>query len=265
LDIFQAVIIGIIEGFTEFLPISSTGHMIVASEFLGLPQSDVIKAYEVIIQLAAILAVMFIYKDKFTFKKINLWIKIFIAFFPLAIVGFIFKDQIKMYLFNVETVAWMFIIGGVVFLIVEYFYQEEKIHINDVEEVNYAQAFWIGISQIFALIPGTSRSGATIIGGMLVGLSRKASSDFSFLLAVPVMGAVSAYDLLKHYHEFAGANWGAFIIGFIVAFIVAYVTVKLFLAYIQRFTFIPFAIYRIVVGAILLWMLHTHLISNTIM
>jgi undecaprenyl-diphosphatase len=158
----------------------------------------------------------------------------------------------------------MFIIGGIIFLIVEYLYKEEETHINDVEKVTLTQAFWIGIAQVFALIPGTSRSGATIIGGMLTGLSRKASSDFSFLLAVPVMGAVSSYDLLKHYHEFANANWGAFIIGFIVAFIVAYITVKLFLAYIQRFTFIPFAIYRIVVGVLLLWMLHTHLISNVI-
>jgi len=264
LDIFQAIIIGIIEGFTEFLPISSTGHMIVASEFLGLPQSSVNKAYEVIIQFAAILAVIIIYKDKMTPKNINLWLKIFIAFFPLAIIGFIFKDLIKKYLFNVETVAWMFIIGGIIFLIVEYFYKEQKRHTTDVDDVNYKQAFWIGMAQVLALIPGTSRSGATILGGMLVGLSRKASSDFSFLLAIPVMGAVTGYDLLKHYHEFVNANWSGFVIGFIVAFIVAFITVKLFLAYIQRFTFVPFGVYRILVGIILLWMLDRHLISNTI-
>jgi len=264
LDIFQAIIIGIIEGFTEFLPISSTGHMIVASEFLGLPQSSVNKAYEVIIQFAAILAVMIIYKDKFTLKQSSLWLKIFIAFLPLAIVGFIFKDTIKLYLFNVQTVAWMFIVGGIVFLIVEYFYQEENTHTLDVDKVSYKEAFWIGISQIFALIPGTSRSGATILGGMFAGLSRKASSDFSFLLAIPVMGAVSAYDVLKHYHEFANAQWGPFVLGFFVAFVVAYITVKLFLAYIQRFSFVPFGIYRILVGILLLWMMHAHLISNTI-
>jgi undecaprenyl-diphosphatase len=247
----QAVIIGIIEGFTEFLPISSTGHMIVASRFLGVAENDLTKAYEVIIQFAAILAVMLIYREKITFKKIDLWMKLLLAFLPLAIVGFIFKDQIKT-LFNVETVAWMFIIGGIVFLVVEYFYRENPTHINDVEKTSYKQAFAIGVAQIFSLVPGTSRAGATIIGGLLAGLDRKASAEFSFLLAIPVMAAVSGYDLLKHYQEFADANWSAFLVGFIVAFVVAYATIKLFLAFIQRFTFVAFGIYRIIFGVILL-------------
>jgi len=250
-DIFQAIIIGVIEGVTEFLPISSTGHMIVAFEFLGLPQDIAIKAYEVIIQFAAILAVVLIYKEKITFKKIDLWMKLFAAFIPLAIVGFIFKDQIKA-LFSVEIVAWMFIIGGVIFLIVEYFYKEQPYHIKDVEEISYVQAMWVGFAQLFSFIPGTSRSGATIIGGMLAGLDRKASSDFSFLLAIPVMSTVSAYDLLKHYQEFVGVNWLAFAVGFIVAFVIAYITVKLFLTFIQKFTFVPFGIYRILFGVLLL-------------
>lgn len=251
LDIFQAIIIGIIEGFTEFLPISSTGHMIVASEFLGLPQDEAMKAYEVIIQFAAILAVVLIYREKITFKKIDLWMKIMLAFFPLAIVGYIFKDQIKA-LFHVETVAWMFIIGGIVFLIVEYFYKEQTMHINDVEKVNYTQAMWVGFAQLFSFIPGTSRAGATIISGMLVGLDRKAASDFSFLLAIPVMSAVAGYDLLKHYHKFVGVDWLAFAIGFATAFVVAFITVKLFLTFIQRFSFVPFGVYRIIFGVILL-------------
>jgi len=251
LDFFQAVIIGIIEGFTEFLPISSTGHMIVASEFLGIEESALIKAYEVIIQFAAILAVMLIYKEKITFKKVDLWMKLFVAFLPLAIVGFIFKDVIKT-LFNVQTVAWMFIIGGLVFLVVEYFYEEKKAHVMHVEKVNYKQALWVGIAQIFSLVPGMSRAGATIIGGLLVGLDRKTSMEFSFLLAIPVMTAVSGYDLLKNYQDFADANWGAFVIGFITAFIVAYLTIKLFLAFIERFTFVAFGVYRIIFGVILL-------------
>ncbi len=254
MDIFQAVIIGIIEGFTEFLPISSTGHMIVASKFLGVAENDLTKAYEVIIQFAAIMAVMLIYREKITFKKIDLWMKLFVAFLPLAVVGFIFKDQIKT-LFNVQTVAWMFIVGGVIFLIVEYFYREKETHIKDVEKTSYKQALWIGIAQIFSLVPGTSRAGATIIGGLLVGLDRKASAEFSFLLAIPVMAAVSGYDLLKHYREFADANWVAFLIGFVVAFVVAYATIKLFLAFLQRFTFVAFGVYRIVFGVILLLML----------
>jgi undecaprenyl-diphosphatase len=172
----------------------------------------------------------------------------------LAIVGFIFKDLIKT-LFTVETVAWMFIVGGILFLIVERFYKEENSHTSDVEQVSYKQALWIGIAQIFSLVPGTSRAGATIIGGLLVGMDRKASAEFSFLLAIPVMAAVSGYDLLKHYSEFADANWGAFIVGFITAFVVAYLTIKLFLVFLQRFTFVAFGWYRIVLGIFLLTMI----------
>ncbi|MEA3455344.1 MAG: undecaprenyl-diphosphate phosphatase [Campylobacterota bacterium] len=251
MDTIQAIIIGIIEGFTEFLPISSTGHMIIASEFMGIEESALIKAYEVIIQFAAILAVMLIYRDKISFSKIDLWKKLLLAFLPLAGIGYIFKDQIKT-LFSVEVVAVMFIIGGFVFLVVEYYYKEDESHTTDVEAVSYKQALWVGFAQIFSLIPGTSRAGATIVGGLLTGMDRKTSAEFSFLLAIPVMAAVSGYDLLKHYQDFADANWGAFVIGFIVAFAVAYLTIKLFLAFLQRFTFVPFGIYRIVFGVILL-------------
>ena len=225
--------------------------MIVASKFLGVSQDALTKAYEVIIQFAAILAVMLIYREKVTLKKIDLWQKLFIAFLPIAVVGFIFKDHIKL-LFTIEVVASMFIIGGILFLLLEYFYEEKEWHISDVEKVSYKQALWIGFAQIFSLIPGTSRAGATIVGGLLVGLDRKASAEFSFLLAIPVMAAVTGYDLLKHYQDFADANWVPFIIGFITAFIVAYLTIKLFLAFIQRFTFVAFGIYRIVFGVILL-------------
>ncbi len=251
MDIIQSIIIGTIEGFTEFLPISSTGHMIVASEFLGIAQDSITKAYEVIIQFAAILAVMLVYRDKLTPKKIDLWLKLMVAFLPLAIVGFILKDVVKT-LFSVKVVAIMFIIGGIVFLIVEYLHKESADEHLEVEDTTYRQAIWIGIAQIFSLIPGTSRAGATIIGGLLVGLNRKISAEFSFLLAIPVMTAVSGYDLLKHYHEFTDANISAFIIGFITAFVVAYITIKLFLAFIQRFTFVSFGVYRIIFGIILL-------------
>ena len=175
MDIFQAIIIGIIEGFTEFLPISSTGHMIIASEYLGVSQDNLTKAYAVVIQFAAILAVMLVYRDKLTLKKIDLWQKLFVAFLPFAIMGFIFKDVIKE-LFTVNTVAIMFIVGGVIFLIVEKFYKEEESHTNGVENVSYKQAFRVGVVQVFSLIPGTSRAGATIIGGMLLKMNRKTSA-----------------------------------------------------------------------------------------
>ncbi len=251
MDIFDSIILGIIEGFTEFLPISSTGHLIVASEALGIDQTKVTTAYEVIIQFAAILAVVLTYKEKFTLEKIELWKKLILAFIPIGAVGFLFASQIKA-MFDIVIVAWMFIAGGIIFLIVEKFYTEKEHFIDDVEKVSYKQALWIGIAQIFALIPGTSRAGSTIIGAMLVGLNRKASAEFSFLLALPVMCATTGYDLLKHYQDFTGANLVVLLIGFVVAFIVAYLTIKLFLAFLQRFTFVAFGVYRIIFGTILL-------------
>ncbi len=254
MDILQAVIIGIIEGFTEFLPISSTGHMIVASQFLGIEQSSVIKAYEVIIQFAAILAVVLLYKDKINLKEIDLWSKLMAAFLPLAIIGFLLKDWVKE-IFVIETVAWMFIVGGIIFIIVEYFHVDEEKESKEIEEVTWFQAMVIGFGQVLSLVPGTSRAGSTIIAGMLSGVNRKASTEFSFLLAIPVMVAVSGYDLLKHYHDFVGADMTAFVVGFMVAFVVAYITIKLFIVFLQRFTFVAFGIYRIIFGIILLMLL----------
>jgi len=252
MTIFDSIILGIIEGFTEFLPISSTGHLIVASEFLGIDQTAVTKAYEVIIQFAAILAVFFNYRDKFTIKKIDLWTKVFLAFVPIGAVGFLLSDQIKA-LFSIQIVAIMFIIGGIVFLIVEkFFIHEDQERLDDIEQITLKQSMVIGFAQIFALIPGTSRAGSTIIGALLVGLSRKASAEFSFLLAFPVMSAVTAYDLLKHYKDFSDANLMTLGVGFIVSFIVAFITIKLFMKFLDSFTFVAFGIYRIIFGLVLL-------------
>ncbi len=252
MTIFDSVILGIVEGFTEFLPVSSTGHMIVASQFLGIGQTDVTKAYEVIIQFAAILAVVFNYKDKFSMQHISLWVKLFVAFLPIGIIGFIFSHQIKD-MFNLQIVAIMFIIGGIVFLIVEKFFIKDDAHmIQNVEDITMKQSLIVGLAQVFALIPGTSRAGSTIIGALLVGLSRKASAEFSFLLALPVMSAVTAFDLLKHYKEFSDANLMVLAVGFVVAFIVAYATVKLFLKFLDNFTFVSFGIYHILFGITLL-------------
>ncbi|NCD12371.1 MAG: undecaprenyl-diphosphate phosphatase [Epsilonproteobacteria bacterium] len=252
MDIFQSIIMGIVEGFTEFLPISSTGHMIIVGDWLGIEQNAMIKAYEVIIQFAAILAVVLNYKEKFSPKKINLWMKLAVAFVPLGAVGFLFAKQIKA-MFSVEIVALMFIIGGIIFLAVEKFYKPKEHFVDDVEKVSYKQALWIGIAQIFALIPGTSRAGSTIIGAMLVGLTRKASAEFSFLLAFPVMCATTGYDLLKHHNELLMAdNVMVLAVGFVVSFVVAYATIKLFLKFLEKFTFVSFGIYRILFGIALL-------------
>ena len=252
MDIFSSIILGIVEGFTEFLPISSTGHLIVASEFLGIDQTTTTKAFEVIIQFAAILAVVFNYKEKFTWQKRDLWTKVFIAFLPIGAIGFLFSHQIKE-LFSINIVATMFIVGGIVFLIVEkFFILQEKTLMQDVEEVTLKQSLVIGFAQVFALIPGTSRAGSTIIGALLVGMSRKASAEFSFLLAMPVMSAVTAYDILKHYKEFSDANLLTLGIGFVVSFIIAFLTMKLFMKFLEKFTFVAFGVYRIIFGVTLL-------------
>lgn len=254
MDIIQALILGLIEGITEFLPISSTGHLIVVSHWMDIAQTETNKAFEVIIQLAAILAVFANYRDKFTLKHLDLWKKVVLAFIPVGAVGFLFHRQIKA-LFTVEIVATMFIIGGLVFLALEYFYKEKSVTVRDVEDLNYRQALWIGIAQVFALIPGTSRAGSTIIGALLVGLDRKASAEFSFLLALPVMAAASGFDLLKHYGDFSESDMLVLFVGFAVSFLVAYLTMKLFIKFLERFTFNAFGVYRIAFGLFLLMLL----------
>ena len=253
MNIIDSIILGLVEGITEFLPISSTAHMIITSNLLGLKQSDSMVAFEVIIQLGATLAIMLIYLDKINLKKIDLWKKVVAAFLPLAAVGFLFRHQIKE-LFTVTTSAWMFIIGGIIFFIVEYFYKnkDEKKLVNSVEDVNMKQALIIGISQVFALIPGTSRSGSTIVGGMLTGLSRKTAADFSFLLAIPTMLAASGYEFLKNIHTFTTINGTVLAVGFIVSFVVAYITVKIFLKLVANYSLNWYGMYRIIFGIFLL-------------
>lgn len=251
MDIFQAAILGIIEGLTEFLPISSTGHLIIVSEWMGLEQTNQNMAFEVIIQVAAILAIFSHYSAKFSPKHIRLWTNVFIAFLPIAAIGFLFHNQIKAF-FTLDVVAWMFIIGGIVFLVMEKYYKEGEHRTRDIEDLSVKQAIWIGIAQMFALIPGTSRAGASIVGGILAGLDRKTSAEFSFLLALPVLAAASGLDLLKNYSEFANSSWIPLLVGFFMAYIVAYLTMSLFLRFLDKFTFNAFGIYRIVFGVVLL-------------
>lgn len=255
MDIIQSIVLGLIEGVTEFLPISSTGHLIVASEWLGLAQTENNKAFEVIIQLAAIMAVLTHYKARFHPRHIALWVKVFIAFLPVAAIGFVFRDHIKA-LFSVQVVASMFIVGGIVFLLVERYLKNHKPVTVTLDDISYQQAGIIGLAQVFALIPGTSRAGSTIIGALLVGLSRKASAEFSFLLALPVMLAASGLDLLTHYQDFAGANALPLLAGFVTAFLSAWLVMKALLVFLDHFTFNAFGLYRIVFGAaLLIWLI----------
>ncbi len=251
MTLFDAFILGVVEGITEFLPVSSTGHLILASKLMGIEQTDVHKTFEVVIQLGSILAVIFAFRDKI-FTNFELWKRLIVGFIPTAILGFTLYKTIKS-LFAPETVAYMLIAGGVAFIVIELFYREKEHHVAHVEDVTYKQAFMIGLFQSLAMVPGTSRSGATIIGGLLIGLKRKAATEFSFLLAVPTMLAATAYDILKNYQSFQLDDAQALGIGFVTAFIVALAIIRWFLDFVKRHTFIPFGIYRIIVGFIFLF------------
>ena len=247
MNLWDAVILGIVEGITEFLPISSTGHLILTSTLLGLKQTDFQKTFEVAIQLGSILAVVFLFHKRL-FTDFELWKRIIVAFIPTGVLGMLLYKFIKGYLFNPFVVATMLILGGVVFILVEWWLKKHPPQVHDEDQIPYWKAFLIGLFQSLAMVPGTSRSGATIIGGLLLGLDRKTAAEFSFLLAVPTMFAATGYDIFKHHSELSIENWELLLVGFITAFISAIIAVKWFLNFIKNHSFIPFGIYRIMVG-----------------
>lgn len=254
MNIIQSVIYGVVEGLTEFLPISSTGHLIIVSKLWG-DSSEFIKSFEIVIQLGAILAVVVIY-GKRLLTDFELCKKIAVAFIPTAILGLIFYKIIKQYLLgNIWLVASAMLIGGIIIIIFEKWYKKKEIS-RLPQEITYKQAGWIGLAQSVSMIPGVSRSAATIIGGLALGLDRKQIVEFSFWLAVPTMAAASGLDLLKNYQTFSSDQIIYLAVGFIVAFITAFMAVKLFLKYIQKHDFIAFGIYRIILASIFLfWLL----------
>lgn len=249
MNIFDAIILGTLEGLTEFLPISSTGHLILASHILGLQQTDAHKTFEISIQLGSILAVLFLFAQKLLASK-SLWLKIAVAFLPTAVFGFLFYKTIKS-LFGIETVSIMLIIGGIVLLVIEYFrrdYDESK-NIS-IDDLSIKQALTIGLFQSISMVPGTSRSGATMIGGLFCGLSRKDAAQFSFLLAIPTMFVATGYDLFKNRATMIVDDYSLLAIGFVTAFVVAYLTVKAVMNFLTTHTFVLFGIYRIIVGLV---------------
>ena len=251
MTIFDSLLLGAVEGITEFLPISSTGHLIVVSSFLGLEQTNAHKTFEVAIQLGSILAVLFLFAKRLLVDKM-LWIKIIIAFLPTAIFGFLFYKTIKS-LFGAESVAIMLIIGGFVFLIVEYFrrnHDDKKD--KTINDLTIKEALTIGLFQSLSMVPGTSRSGATMIGGLVAGLSRKSAAEFSFLLAIPTMFVATFYDLYKNRSEMIIDDYSLLAVGFVTAFVVAFFTVKAVMNFLTTHTFIVFGIYRIIFGIFLL-------------
>jgi len=249
-DIFQALILGIVEGITEFLPISSTGHMILASHMMKLAQSEFIKSFEIIIQLGAILAVVVLY---FRTLIINLEVakRVIVAFIPTAVIGFALYKFIKNYLLgSADVVLWALFIGGILLIVFEMLHKEKKDAKDDLAAISYKESLIIGVFQSLAVIPGVSRAAATIVGGLTVGLKRKTIVEFSFLLAVPTMLAATALDLMKSAPSFTPDEFIVLGVGFVVSFIVAILAIKLLLNYIKHNTFIPFGIYRIVLAAL---------------
>ena len=256
---FDAIIIAIVEGLTEFLPISSTGHMILTSSLLGLDNSDFLKTFEVSIQLGAILAIVFLYARRFL-KSLEIYKKLIIAFIPTAIVGFLAHDFIKEYLFNPLVVSISLIIGGVILIIVDKKVVAKESHYKEAENIPLKNAFFIGLIQCIAMIPGVSRAGATIVGGVFNGLNKKQATEFSFLLAVPTMFAATGYDLFKSSLQFTTQELTLLGVGVITAFIFAWLAVKLFLVIVDKYGFKWFGWYRIAIGVIFIILISKKLI-----
>jgi undecaprenyl-diphosphatase len=265
--LIKAAIMGVVEGLTEFLPVSSTGHLILTQSLLGLPDSDVMKAFEVAIQPGAILAILIVYWQLITrtlgtlttnANSRRLVTNIIVGFLPAAVIGFAIHKQITKYLFNGPVVAGAFIVGALIILYVES-RKDRQVRINHIDEMTTLDALKVGFCQCFGMIPGTSRSGATIIGGLLVGLSRPVATEFSFFLAIPTLIGASVLEVFKVRHELAANAHEVlpmFAVGFVVSFLAAWVCVRWLLRYVSTHTFIPFAWYRIAFGIVVLatWM-----------
>jgi undecaprenyl-diphosphatase len=251
MNTFEAIILAIVEGLTEFLPISSTGHMIIASAVMGINEREFTKIFTVNIQFGAILSVVVLYWRRF-FQSIDFYFKLFVAFLPAAFFGFFLGDQIDSWLENELVVAVSLLLGGIVLLFVDRLFVAREDKGPSIETMNYLTALKIGFFQCIALIPGVSRSAATIIGGMTQQLSRKSAAEFSFFLAVPTMLAASAYKLLKDYKHIQAADVETLLLGNVVAFVVAMLAIKFFIGFLTKYGFKLFGYYRIALGLLIL-------------
>ena len=251
MTIIQSIVIAIIEGITEFLPISSTGHMILASSMMHIQDDAFVKTFEISIQLGAILAIAIMYIKRF-FQGISIYLKLGIAFLPTGIIGILAYHAIKTYLFNPIIVAVSLIVGGIILILIDNKMVAKKSKTDVLENITYKNAFFIGLIQCFSMIPGVSRAAATIVGGVFNGLDKKQATEFSFLLAVPTMLAATGYDLLKTPVVFTKNEIVLLLIGLIVAFITAWFAVKIFLKIVQNYGFKYFGYYRVIIGIIFL-------------
>jgi len=265
LEIIKAIILGVVEGITEWLPISSTGHMILVDEFLKLKVSpEFMEVFLVVIQLGAILAVILLFWKKifpFSFDKgvkikndiFTMWFKIVVACIPAAVVGLLWDDQLNALFYNPTTVAIMLILFGILFIVIENYHKGKLPKINSLGEITYNVAIMIGLFQLIAAVfPGTSRSGATIVGALLIGVSRTVAAEFTFFLAIPVMFGASALKLVKFGFAFTGNELMLLLIGMVVAFVVSIISIKFLMSYIKKHDFKVFGWYRIVLGILVL-------------
>ena len=248
---FQAFIIAIIEGLTEFLPISSTGHMILASSLMQIENPQFAETFEIVIQLGAILAVLFLYIKRF-FVSFTIYLKLIVAFLPTGIIGLLAYKMIKLYLFNPYVVSVSLIVGGVVLLFLDKWSKNKESEYKEIEDISYVNALKIGLIQCISMVPGVSRSAATIFGGIFSGFNRQQAAEFSFLLAIPTMFAASGYDLLKEKDNIHSNDLTILVFGGLIAFIVAFFAVKAFVAFLNKYGFKYFGYYRIVLGILFL-------------
>jgi undecaprenyl-diphosphatase len=251
MDVLTSFILGIVEGFSEFLPISSTGHLILAGKLLGLGEGAFIKSFDIAIQLGAILSVVVLYWRELlvnwgTIKKVA------VAFLPTGLIGFVLYKIIKNILLgSAAVVLWSLFFGGIILILFEALHREKSDATKDFSEITYRQSFLIGVFQSLAVIPGVSRSAATIVGGLILGMQRKLIVEFSFLLAVPTMLAATVYDLYKNGAIFSASQFNYLAVGFLTSFIVALASIKFLIRFLQNHTFIFFGVYRIVL--VLVW------------
>ena len=273
---WHALLLAIVEGITEFLPVSSTGHMIIASALLGIPPTPFFKLYLVVIQMGAILSVLVVYWKRF-FQNIDFYLKLLVAFLPIVVVGLLFKKHIDALLESVTTVAVMLVVGGVVLLFVDRWFPQEdpKEGGHPVTNPSFKEALIIGLFQCLAVVPGTSRSAATIVGGLTQKLTRRAAAEFAFFLAIPTMAAAAVKDIYDYYkeakaagidvaHLFSAAEIKMLVLGNAVAFVVALLAIRLFVGFVAKYGFRAFGIYRIIAGGILLIMLALKLPLNVL-
>lgn len=260
IELLKAVILGVVEGVTEWLPISSTGHMILVEEFIKLNASDAfMEMFRVVIQLGAIMAVVLLYFHKlnpFSLSKtpkqkretMQIWFKVIIGMLPAAVIGIPLDDWLDAHLYNYQTVALMLVIYGILFIIIENYNKGRTAKVQSFHELGYKTAFLIGMFQVLSLIPGTSRSGATILGGILLGTSRFIAAEYSFFLSIPVMFGASALKLVKFGFSFTGEEIAILLVGMLVAFVVSIIAIRFLLGYIKKNDFKAFGWYRIVLG-----------------